>query len=508
MPGSSTPKPNQRRFLALYAPFLPCDRLAWQIGARPDGPYAFVEKHSNAMRLTALDPRGLAQGLTPKLALADARARVPELATYPHEPRADRAFLERFADACDRYSPAIALDPPNGITIDITGCTHIFGSEAVLTADAITRFAPFVTLNAAIADTPEAAQALARYGGGEVAALPVAALRLGEDATTALLRAGLKTVGDLASRPSASLAARFGAQASDRLARILGQVDSRLTPRRLLPPVMAERRFAEPVTSVDFVMTVIGDLLVEGCTTLAERDRGCRQCSVTLFRSDGHVRRLAIETGLPVRDSAVILRLLGERIDSLSDLLDPGFGFDMIRVGLGHLQPLKGAQLALEGGSLSDDALAALIDRLSTRLGRNCVRRLIPADTHIPEQRAFALPALDVTRPAPWPAPASGEPPLRPLHLFDPPQRIEVIAEVPDGPPHRFRWRRKLHEVARAEGPERIAAEWWRRKDGAGLTRDYYRVEDSCGRRFWIFRHGLYGTEKTQPDWYLHGLFA
>ena len=103
--------------------------------------------------------------------------------------------------------------------------------------------------------------------------------------------------------------------------------------------------------------------------------------------------------------------------------------------------------------------------------------------------------------------PEPGEPPTRPFHLFDPPQPIEVIAEVPDGPPHQFRWRRATHAVRRYEGPERIAAEWWRRRDNGGLTRDYYRVEDVHGRRYWLFRHGLY-DEKPDPRWYIHGVFA
>ena len=154
--------------------------------------------------------------------------------------------------------------------------------------------------------------------------------------------------------------------------------------------------------------------------------------------------------------------------------------------------------------------IAALVDRLSTRLGRGRLRRFMPRDTHIPEQAQLALPAVEArSAGCHGPTPEPGEPPMRPLHLFDPPQPIEVIAEVPDGPPHRFRWRRSFHDVARFEGPgthrRRMVAQ---RQDGKGLTRDYYRVEDAHGRRFWIFRHGLYGTEKPHPGWYLHGLFA
>jgi len=203
---------------------------------------------------------------------------------------------------------------------------------------------------------------------------------------------------------------------------------------------------------------------------------------------------------------------MNERIETLSDPIDPGFGFDLIRLSVSIVEPLAVTQLRLEGGAVKEAEIAALIDRLSTRLGRTRIRRLAPQDTHIPEQMQLELPAVETSRPiADWPEAIAGEPPLRPLHLFDPPQPIEVMAGVPDGPPHRFRWRRKLHDIKRFEGPERIASEWWKRRDGAidkpGLTRDYYRVEDVRGRRFWVFRHGLFG-EKPKPQWYLHGLFA
>jgi protein ImuB len=203
---------------------------------------------------------------------------------------------------------------------------------------------------------------------------------------------------------------------------------------------------------------------------------------------------------------------MSERVEGLSDPIDPGFGFDLIRLTVPVAEPLAVTQLKLEGGAVREAEVAALVDRLSTRLGRDHVRRLVAQDTHIPEQMQLALPAVEAAQAAvSWSKPESGEPPMRPLHLFDPPQPIEVIAEVPDGPPRRFRWRRKFHEVRRFEGPERISSEWWNRRDGVvgkgGLTRDYYRIEDARGRRFWVFRHGLF-KEKPDPKWYLHGLFA
>ena len=469
-----------------------------------------------AMRIVAADDGARAHL---GLALADARARVPDLCAVDHDPVADQQLLDRLADACDRFTPMVALDDA-GLTLDITGCPHA-GGEAGLVED-VEHWADRagVQLRHALASTPEAAQALARFqsvpAADEKAAvlrLPIAALRCDNETELALRRAGLKSIGDLASRPSAPLAARFGAETSDMLARLLGKSDSRISPRRAEPALLFERRFAEPIAQTDYALAVLGELAGEAGEAMLERHKGGRRFAARLYRSDGTVRDLGVEASLPLRDPKAVMRLFAERIDSLNDPIDPGFGFDLIRLAVPVLEPLAPTQLQLEGGAVAAGELAALIDRLSTRVGRNRFRRLRPRDTHIPEQAAFALPAIDAPEPAAWQAPEQGEPPLRPIHLFDPPQVIEVIAEVPDGPPHRFRWRRTLHEVTRFEGPERIAAEWWKRADGhmnkgAGLTRDYYRVEDARGRRFWIFRHGLYGAEKANPGWYMHGLFA
>ena len=506
-----------RRYLALWFPFLPADRLkARASDARPDAPFAFVEKQRGAMRLVAVDESAAALGITPGLMLADARARVPDLAVFDHDPVADHLWLERIADACDRYTPMAALDPPDGISLDISGCAHLFGGEAGLAADLEGRLTRFgLRVRHALAGTPEGAQALARFqtapAPDEQAAirrLPITALRLPGETELALRRAGLKTVGDLAVRPTAPLSARFGEETTAMLARLLGTSDSRIVPRRPPPALLFERRFAEPIAHIGQMLAVLEDLAGEAASVLEKRRKGGRRFAARLFRSDGLVRDLAVETSLPMRDPAALMRLFRERLEALADPLDPGFGFDLIRLAVPVLDPLAATQLSLEGGAISDDALSALVDRLSTRLGRGRFRRLAPHDTHIPEQAVLALPAMDAPDPVAWEQPAPGEPPLRPIHLFDPPQRIEVMAEVPDGPPHRFRWRRTLHDVTRFEGPERIAAEWWRRNKAQGLTRDYYRVEDARGRRFWIFRHGLYGSEKDHPDWYMHGLFA
>ncbi|MCL6741861.1 DNA polymerase Y family protein [Sphingomonas sp. RB56-2] len=508
--------------LALCFPFLPADRLRRQpnCGLAPEVPLAFARKVKGALRLAAVDQAARSLGLEQGMALADARARVPLLEAVEQDEAADRAWLERLADGCIRYTPMVALDPPYGLILDVTGCSHLLGGEKGLATDVEARMATLrMTVRLAFADTPRAAHALARYQAvpakDEAAAirrLPVAALELAPDTTQGLLRAGLKTVGELARRPMSAIAARFGAEAVTALREMLGEAARPIEPRIPLAPILAERRFAEPVARTEYAIAVLGELAAEIGWQLEQRHEGGRRFEAFFFRSDGLVRLLVVETSQPNRDPALIIRLMNERIEGLNDPIDPGFGFDLIRLAVPATEPLALTQLSLEGGAAKEAKVAALIDQIATRLGRGRVQRFVARDTHIPEQMQLALPAVEIGEPsASWPQPAPGEPPLRPLHLFDPPQPIEVMALVPDGPPRRFRWRRKDHFIKRFEGPERIASEWWKRKDGAvdkaGLTRDYYRVEDARGRRFWVFRHGLF-DEKPQPQWYLHGLFA
>lgn len=464
------------------------------------------------MRIAAVDAWARNQGIVPGMTLADARARLPDLKAVPHDPRADSVFLAGLADACERYTPSIACDPPDGLILDITGCAHLWGGEDRLIGDLRTRLeGRGLNLRAAIAETPDLARAFARYSNGaELAAkdLPVAALEAGADHERALRRAGLQSLADLACRPRSVIAARFGMGVVTRLARLLGEEDRRITPRRAVPAISLLRRFAEPVAHDGVVLQAIDALVAEACTILRERGEGGRRFVARLFRSDGAVHRLAVETGRPVRDPPPVLRLFGERIGALADPLDPGFGYDAIRMDVPHVERLAPTQTGLTQGEMPETVTADLLDRLSVRLGARRVQRFAAGNSHIPELAGLLLPSLAPALPFPWPSREAGEPPLRPLHLFDPPQPVEVVAEVPDGPPRRFRWRRNLHEVVAHEGPERIAAEWWKRRDAKGLTRDYYRVEDREGRRFWIFRHGLYGTERESPGWYLHGRFA
>lgn len=522
----------KRRYLALWFPFLPTDRrrieqaehLERPRDTAPDLPWALVCKVRGALRLGAVDAVAQALGLTPGMALVDARAVQPDLAVADMDEAADGHWLQRLARRCNAWSPLVTIAPPNGVTLDIAGVDHLFGGEAGLIAqieEAMT--VGGMTLRLAPASTPEAAQALARHArlpveneDEAIRALPIAALRLDDAAGTALRRAGLKTVGHVATRSSAAIAARFGMEAVTAIRRLLGEEQAPIDPLANPAPLHFERRFAEPIALQVTVAACFSDLLHEAAQVMEQRDLGGRRFALTLFRSDGARHRLDIETGRPTRNIALVLRLFDERIAALADPLDPGFGYDRITLSLLLTEPLTAHQPSFDGEGKAEAELAELIDRLSTRLGPQNLVRFVPRDSHLPEQAQLALPAVKARTPTCWPAPPEGEPPMRPLFLFDPPEPVEVIAEAPDGPPHRFRWRRKLHEVRLYEGPERIASEWWRRKGGeqpgqGGLTRDYYRIEDVRGRRYWIFRHALYSERpdpRQGPKWYMHGLFA
>ncbi len=457
----------------------------------------------------------------------------------------------RLADWCRRFTPLAAPDAPDGAMLDIAGAAHLFGGEAALAKEIETRLAKLgYEANAALADTPEAAWALARYGTARaipegadekglrrlLGAMPVEALRLDPKTAYALSQAGLKRIDDLILRPRAPIAARFGEQVHARLDGLMGRARSPITPRFEAPVYLVERRFADPISRREDVEGVLA-MLAGDLTRLLERHgEGARQLEATLFRTDGAVRRISAASSRPLRDADAISRLFRERIKAAGeardeDPLDSGYGFDLMRLAALEVETLGARQEALgrqdfaplvdlspapmpakrravaNGASFAvDDEMADLIDRLGARLGLRQVMRLVPQDAHLPEFAVSAQPAAQMRGAghAPWDA----QPPLpRPIRMFERPELVETMAEVPDGPPLRFRWRRVMHEVAAIEGPERMSSQWWRQEAHA-LTRDYFRVEDREGRRFWMYREGLYGIEAPRPRWFMQGLFA
>lgn len=496
-----------------------------------------AERAKNALRLAAADARALALGLTPGMTLADARARAPDLEVAPADPAADGRLLTRLAVLCDRFSPAVALDAPDALVMDVTGCAHLFGGEAGLVAAVRGAMrARGLTTRAVIASGADVALALARFERGpavtadaaeeaaRVRALPVRALRCAGDAMTGLARAGLTDIGLVADRPAQTFAARFGAAFVADLEAVLGRAERPRAPVRTPPAQRVDRVFAEPLGHAEGIAAALADLAADLATALEAAGLGGRAFEASFFRSDGAVRRIAVETGRPLRDAAALMRLFRERMETLADPLDPGFGFDAMRLAAMRAEPLAAAQIDLSGRTEARADVADLADRLTARLGRTRVLRFVARDDIDPTRAATWRAAAEGTparrggagqAQAPrWTPADPGEPPLRPLQVFDPPQPIEALAEVPDGPPLRFRWRRRAHDVTRSEGPERITPAWFRgapfapgSEETAPPERDYYRIEDADGRRFWVVREGGYGDDRP-PRWAIAGLFA
>jgi len=485
-------------------------------------PLVITGKHGNAEVLTAVDDAAEKIGLSPGLALAQARAMHPNIDTVTEDTEADAALLESIADWCLRYTPLVACDASDGLLLDISGCAHLYGGEQELVADLSgwLERAGF-SYSLAIAGTIGAAWAAAHYykpacyACGEERALleplSLCALRLPSATAAGLARVGLKRIGDIIDLPRAPLTARFGPEVLRQLDRALGHEHEPLTPRIPVAPYVAEQRFAESIAREEDVLAIIGRLARQLQFALERRGDGARRIELALFRTDGVVRRIAAGTSRPLRDPGEIRALFVERLTALTDVLDPGFGFDMARLSVIITEPCPPEQIGI-GSQENEAELCRLVDRLSARLGPHRVRRLTAQDSHIPEVAETALPAQAVDGNAGWPAFRRYRNEIelspRPLRLLARPEPIEAVAEVPDGPPLRFRWRRALHEVIAAEGPERIEGVWW--SEHGGPARDYFRVEDKSGLRFWLFRAGLYRdfTQETAPTWFLHGTFA
>jgi len=507
--------------LSLWLRWFSTDRIG-RLRER-SAPLIVTGKRRNIEVITAVDDAAARLGLSPGLALAQARAMHPNIEAVAEDTGADADLLESIADWCLRYTPLAACDAPDGLLLDISGCAHLYGGEHGLIADLSKRLenAGFA-YSLAIAGTIGAAWAAAHYGepanyarGQERALLvplPLSALRLAPAAVADLARVGLKRIGDIIDLPRAPLTARFGPEVLRQLDRALGDEHEPLTPRLPVAPYAAEQRFAEPIAREEDVLAITVKLARRLQFALERRGDGARRLELALFRTDGVVRRIAAGTSRPLRDPDEIRALFVERLTALADALDPGFGFDMARLSVTVAEPRPPEQIGI-GGQEDAVALDRLIDRLSARLGPRRVRRLIAQDSHIPEVAESVLPAQAVNGDAGWHSFRSyrdqSELAPRPLRLLARPEPIEAVAEVPDGPPLRFRWRRALHEVIAAEGPERIEGAWWSEQGGA--ARDYFRVEDKNGLRFWLFRSGLY-RDLTQgaaaPSWFLHGTFA
>jgi protein ImuB len=498
--------------------------------------------------LHAVDDKAKALGLRRGQTHAAARAIVPDLVSATAEPEQAARALTALALWFERFSPSVAIDaaPPGteGLILDMTGAAHLFGGEAALLEEIAGRLdRAGIPARLAMADTVGAAWGLARYGDRSqsiappgqtrqaLADLPVEALRLEPDAVRLLARFGLRRIGDLYALPRAGLARRFRGEAGlalvRRLDQALGAEAEPLTGEHPPTDYRVWQSFVEPLIEAEGVGFVL-PALAQALAAQLERDgMGARQLALDAFRTDGRRVRLAVGLSAPSRAPAHLLRLLK---DKGIEHLDLGFGADALMLSAVVAEPLVPRQAALTTGAAdpaasgSAEVLAGLIDRLRAKLGEGAVRRPAPFESHLPERSERWLRAGPQ---APGgPVPDHGRP--RPLLLFEPPEVVETLAEWPDAAPSRFVWRRVAHRVVKAEGPERLSPEWWRAPAGPHdpRTRDYYAVEDQAGRRFWLFREGLYDRDEEReaetvdaqapkidkpqrlPTWRLQGVFA
>jgi len=536
-----------RRIVSVWLPNWPTDRLyRRKVATGPRAqPLVLTAPRQGGVRVVALNQAARQERISVGQLLADARALCPDLLAEEWDPRGDETDLKRLSDWCGRYTPwtvpGVAgeghslAEGVDGIFLDISGCGHLFGGEELLVGDLLKRFAGLgVSARAGIACSVGAAWAAARFGQGRKAfsivpeeqearalsGLPLAALRLPPVLVDELGRLGLKKIKDLTTMARGPLVARFGPLVMRRLDQAVGVEPEPLSPDLPYVPFRARLIFAEGIGRLEDVAEGIARLAEDVSLLLTREGQGARQLALALFRVDGHVSTLTVGTGQPVRDGAHLARLFREKLDHLGDEFDAGYGIDVMSLSVLRHDTLAESQTGLSeelGGAegAHDPQLGQLIDRLGNRLGCKRVVRSLPLHSHVPECASAMRPAMAANGQEiheawrDWQALSVHRPQqdFRPLRLFSRAEPVDVIAEIPDGPPRQFRWRRVLYQVARAEGPERIAPEWWRTAR-TQATRDYFRVEDREGKRFWLYRDGLYGREVTRPRWYVHGMFG
>jgi protein ImuB len=484
------------------------------------------------VEIAAACPLALALGLRPGMAVTQARAQVKGIEVRPADPEGDLAELQRLAvRAARRWCPVVMLDGADGLLLDLTGTAHLFGGEARMARRIIHFLARAgFTARIAVADTMGAAHALARHTAGglcppgqqarALANLPVAALRIEDRAVELLKRLGVERIGALSAMPRAPLARRFGMALVLRLDQALGHLREPLDPVVPPEPIAIAQRFAEPIASPEAISHWLGALVPRLTEALAQAGLGARRIELVADRVDGVPQRIVVGLARPNRDPTHLLRLLVRRIEEI----EPGYGIDVMTLHLRRADPLGPEPVTERLDEEAAPDLAPLVDTLATRIGMRRLWRSRPVESDVPERSVARMAVLDAPARSDARIKADdvrqldrkGETPVwhpewpRPARLLKRPERVDdVIALLPDQPPRRFTWRGQTHRIVRADGPERIHGEWWRRMAETHSVRDYFQVEDDCGRRYWLFRSGD-GERAVTGDlgWYLHGVFG
>ncbi len=428
------------------------------------------------------------------------------------DPLADTAALERLTLwALRQYSPIVAVDQTDGIVMDTEGADHLQGGEVPMVTGIANRFrSKGLTARVAVADTWGAAHACARAiqretvvvpSGGTAKAienLPLTLLRLPLKIVGDLHTLGFKTIGELSATPRAPLVLRFGPEIGRRLDQAFGRLPEPIDPIRTSELIEVSRAFSEPIGAAETINKYVGRLVVQLVDELQRKGLGVRRTDLIVEKVDGTRQAIRAGTAKPARDVAWLTKLFRDRTEKI----EPGFGIEKLTLVAVMVEELEEKQKSSSLVDEEDHDITPLIDIFGNRGQR--VYRVAPVASDVPERsvRKIAATAEKVgeTWVHHWP---------RPTRLLTQPDRIEAIALMPDYPPASITWRGKRRRVRRADGPERVFGEWWKRDSELEAVRDYFVIEDENGERFWIFRNGDGIDPATgSHKWFMHGIFA
>jgi protein ImuB len=471
-------------------------------------PFVLRAPSHGRMIIAAVNAMAESKGIDPGMVLADARALLPDLHVQDHKPALADKLLKRLAEWCIRFTPIAAADPPDGIFLDVTGCSHLWGGDEPYLAEIVRKLTTRgYDVRAAIADTPGVAWGVARFGmeplvitGGKLiealSPLPPQALRLEEETVVRLHKLGLHQVGKFLSLPRSALRRRFGQHLMVRLDMALGRIAEPIVPVVPVEPHHERLPCMEPIVTATGIAIALRQLLETLCLRLRHEQKGLRTAAFKCYRVDGKVEKVEVGTSRPTHHVDHLFKLFEIKLSTI----EPALGIELFVLEAIVVEEHYAHQEKMwEGsGGLEDARLAELMDRLAVRIGMKAIHRYVADAHHWPERSFRRVISLEEQPMTPWRTDN-----LRPLYLLRIPERIDVTAPIPDYPPMLFRYKGVVHKIARADGPERIEQEWWLQQ---GQHRDYYCVEDEEGNRYWLFRLGSYDEENDK--WYLHGVFG
>lgn len=496
-----------KRFISIWFRHLIADWMIRRQPALKNAVFVVAASERGRMVVKAASTAARAKGIVMGMVVADCRAILPEVQVFPEIQGQVEKLLNALAEWCIRYTPVAAVDLPDGLLLDVSGCAHLWGGEHDYLKDIITRLSAFgYNVRVAIADTIGTAWAVCRYGketpviapGCQIdalMALPPAALRLEAGTIQRLEKLGLCEVRSFINMPRRTLRRRFGDQLLCRLDQALGQEIEVLVPVQPIQPYQERLPCLEPIRTATGIEIALRQLLESLCGRLVKEEKGMRKCVFKGYRIDGNIQQIQIGTVRASRNVGHLFKLFEIKIPGI----EPALGFELFILEATTVEDVSAEQETFwHLSEHNDQAISELLDKIAGKVGLHTISRFVPDEHYWPERSFKATTSLTEKATTTWRTDLP-----RPIHLLPQPELIEVTVPIPDYPPMLFVYKGKLHNITRADGPERIEQEWWLME---GLQRDYYCVEDEDGARYWLFRAGHYGS--GDPQWFIHGFFV